>query len=133
MTGLLQYDFSLGNQAAIAASRTVIADASTQGINNINFGALRLGPDGKIYVARDLSEWLGVIEQPDSSATECNFNSEGVYLEGTFSGFGLPIMMDYTNAPCVFAGAAGGDIRTCTGNRIELGDTSFDNSTMSFE
>ena len=57
-------------------------------------GSLQLGPDGKIYVARNNSQYLGVINYPNLMGTNCNYINNGVYLEGKRSRFGLP---NFTN------------------------------------
>ncbi len=52
---------------------------------------LQLGPDCKIYVANG---GLGVINQPDSSAANCNFQSTALNLaNGTGSSYGLPMQV----------------------------------------
>jgi len=58
-------------------------------------GALQLGPDGKIYVARYdrpniSSRYLGVINSPDQAGTSCDYVDEAVYLGSGGSLMGLP-------------------------------------------
>ena len=53
-------------------------------------GALQLGPDKKIYVALDFSNYLGVINEPNQLGEECEFILDGVYLEGKQGRLGLP-------------------------------------------
>lgn len=59
-------------------------------------GAMQLGPDGKIYVARyensivGGSKYLGVIHHPDASGMACTYTDNGLYLGGATSLFGLP-------------------------------------------
>ena len=53
-------------------------------------GALQLGPDGKIYVARPCSQYLGVIDDPNNPS-QTSFTAEGLQLmPGTTSKHGLP-------------------------------------------
>jgi gliding motility-associated-like protein len=53
-------------------------------------GALQLGPDQKIYVAINGRDYLGIIQQPNSEGTACNYQSVGVNLSGRTSNLGLP-------------------------------------------
>lgn len=63
------------------------------------YGAVQLGPDGKIYVAQWGSEYLGVINEPDKAGLGCNYVIEGVYLEGKHSKFGLPQSVPIVRLP----------------------------------
>jgi hypothetical protein len=61
---------------------------------------LRLGPDGKIYVAHAQSSALGVIQAPDVLGSGCQFTDNAVSLTGICS-FGLPNVVcayEYTNS-----------------------------------
>ncbi len=72
------YQFDLANPSA---PRQTVALTGAVG--------LQLGPDCKIYVANG---GLGVINQPDSSAANCNFQSTALNLaNGTGSSYGLPM------------------------------------------
>ncbi len=53
-------------------------------------GALQIGPDEKIYCARNTSSYLGVIENPNALGAACNFSPDGLFLGGPKSGLGLP-------------------------------------------
>ncbi len=58
-------------------------------------GALQLGPDGKIYVARynrptNATKYLGVINNPDIAGIGCNYVDEAIYLKSGSSTAGLP-------------------------------------------
>ncbi|MCC2546963.1 hypothetical protein LJY25_10945 [Hymenobacter sp. BT175] len=53
-------------------------------------GSLQLGPDGRIYVAREDNPYLGVIENPNASGLKCGFVDMGLKLEGRRSKLGLP-------------------------------------------
>lgn len=53
-------------------------------------GSLQLGPDGKIYFARYQSKHLGIIHNPDAAGGNCNYEDNGIYLDGKTSTFGLP-------------------------------------------
>lgn len=56
----------------------------------LKFGALQLGPDGKIYVAINNHDYLGVINKPDTPGTQCEFIENGVNLAGRICKLGLP-------------------------------------------
>ncbi|MFC2100235.1 gliding motility-associated C-terminal domain-containing protein [Bacteroidota bacterium] len=80
---LLKFDLSLGNQIDIKNSKTLIGTSSSL------LGALQRGPDGNIYVARDLSYYLGVLTN-NNSWSYVNYVDNGIYLNGKKSEAGLP-------------------------------------------
>lgn len=53
-------------------------------------GALQLGPDGKIYMARNPINSLSVINNPDSHGLACNYEKGAVPLGIKNSNYGLP-------------------------------------------
>lgn len=70
---------------------------------NALFGALQLAPDGKIYVARVDDVKLDIIENPDAEGEDCNYNQDGIYLDGNISIFGLPTFIQpYFRATFMF-------------------------------
>ena len=81
---IYQWDLESAN---IEASLKVIG--TTDGAN----GSLQLAPDGKIYLASYFSEYLGVINSPDSLGIKSKFVEQGFYLEERYSGEGLPNMI----------------------------------------
>jgi hypothetical protein len=102
---ILQYDLSLGDETSIAASETEIGVSAVSGGSNYSgLGALQLGPDGRIYVAKDangfngsineLNGFLGYIENPNDDfggKATATYVDKGVYLDGNASGIGLPV------------------------------------------
>lgn len=87
---ILRYDVTLGSQANIVSSKVQIGAAGDSPI-----GALQLGPDGKIYVAKTItsitgSAYLGVINNPDQGGA--TYVDHGVFLGGPthLSSMGLP-------------------------------------------
>jgi WD40 repeat protein len=76
----------------ITSSSIAIVHASMQQIGgpSVQRGALQLGPDGKIYVANDNSQSLGVIHNPKLPGVQCNFIENSFSLSGKKSGLGLP-------------------------------------------
>lgn len=57
---------------------------------NRKIGALQLGPDGRIYVAREDNPNLGVIQAPNALGKDCKYVDEGLKLGGRRSKLGLP-------------------------------------------
>lgn len=84
---LLQYDLLAGTPAAIIASQVVISMTP-------DIYALQLAPDGKIYVVKSFSQFLGVINNPDSAGIACDYVDFGLDLDPLFMGvtasLGLP-------------------------------------------
>jgi len=82
---IVQFDLKAGNAAAVAKSAVVVATSGSP-----TLGALVLGPDGKIYVARKDNLYLGVIAHPDLKGTASNYTDNGFHLVGRKSDLGLP-------------------------------------------
>jgi hypothetical protein len=80
---LFQFDLTNFNQTDIIASQYLVADAST------NFAAMQLGPDGKIYVARENESKIGVINVPNALGPACNFVEEGFDLDNKQCALGM--------------------------------------------
>lgn len=60
------------------------------GSANRKIGSLQLGPDGKIYVAREDNPYLGIIQNPNNLGAACNYLDNGLKLGGRRSKLGLP-------------------------------------------
>jgi PKD repeat protein len=116
-----QYDLSSNDSAAVVASGIRIADISVRGWG---VSAMRLAPDGKIYVARCCQKsTLGVIENPDARGAACGYLDSAFSLAGRVVEFGLPNFVDsYPRLP--FAGFALSDTIICQGSCIALIDAS---------
>lgn len=86
---LVQFDLTSGNAATILASQTTISVTP-------DIYALQLANDGKIYVTRSWSTFLGVINFPELSGLACDYVDNGVDLDpnftGTTSSLGLPAL-----------------------------------------
>ncbi|PRY16468.1 WD40 repeat protein [Pontibacter ummariensis] len=82
---IVQFDLKAGNADAIAKSATVIGTSKSPRI-----GALQLGPDGKIYVARQDNYYLGVINNPNAKGAAVNYVDDGFHLGKQRSDLGLP-------------------------------------------
>lgn len=83
-----QFNLCAGSNSDIANSGILIGTSSS-----IMSGALQLGPDNKIYVAKYFSNSLGVIDDPNALGTDCHFIDCGVPLGFQYSSIGLPNFM----------------------------------------
>ncbi len=86
------------------------------------YGALRLAPDGKIYMAKNTSHYLGVINDPDSLGAACNYVNDGLLLAtNSKSEFGLPTatvpVPQGSNSGII---SLGNDTSTCSPFTIDL-------------
>ena len=83
---IFQIDLSLGNEDMILASRSRVNPRE-----KTVCWALQMGPDGKIYVARMNSNYLGAINRPNKDAAHCEYDSKAVELpKYTKCNYGLP-------------------------------------------
>ncbi len=90
-----QINMQAGSASAIIASATLVATSTSS-----NIGGLQLGPDSKIYLARNLSFFLGVINNPNANALNCNYVDDGISLTVKRSRRGLPnFIQSYFNNP----------------------------------
>jgi gliding motility-associated-like protein len=88
---IYQYDLSSNNLANIIASQTILADS----LKTEEIGAMQMAPDGKIYIARNNVDTLGVINNPNNLGVSCNLQMSGFPLApNTKSQYGLPNFID---------------------------------------
>lgn len=80
---IYQFNIALGTTEEIQNSMVSLQNSP------VALGALQLGPDGKIYAAKE-NGYLGVIHSPNTIGTECNYVYDGVFLNGKTSSLGLP-------------------------------------------
>ncbi|WP_170982945.1 T9SS type B sorting domain-containing protein [Dyadobacter frigoris] len=90
---IFQLDISDKKPVEILKSKTTVGHTSES-----FFGALKLGPDNKIYVAKNRMKSLGVINNPNSKGLSCDYVSEGFVL-GAAGGIGLPNFVSTFNLP----------------------------------
>ena len=83
---ILQFDLSAGNLMDIINSKTVVGNTEP----GTDLRTMQIGPDDKIYVARPLSSYLGIIEDPDMSGEACNYRANGKKFPHRDVGWGLP-------------------------------------------
>lgn len=82
-----------------------------------DFGAVQLAPNGKIYLARNLSTSIGVVSNPDISGAGCGFSANGFTLaSGSSSQLGLPSFVPeyYSNTFINFPFSLGNDTGSCS-------------------
>jgi len=84
---LVQYDLTSGNAATIIASKVILS--STPDIYGI-----QIANDGRIYVCKSFSQFLGIINSPNIQGVGCNYVDNGIDLDPQFMGvtaaLGLP-------------------------------------------
>jgi hypothetical protein len=83
---IYQYDLSSGTVASIVASKALIGAPKMSGFIQ---GDLALGPDNKIYVAKDNLDSLAIIQNPDGLGLTCIFTDNAISLGGRKSKLGL--------------------------------------------
>jgi hypothetical protein len=79
------YQFNIGLESANEIGNSMVSLMNSPSA----IGALQLGPDGKIYVAKE-NGYLGVIKNPNRLGLECDYVPDGVFLNGRTSSLGLP-------------------------------------------
>ena len=83
--GVSQYNLLAGTTANIVASEVVLISVPNEG-----FASLQIAPDGKIYVARQNQFYIDFIANPNVIGIGCNYNYQGLPLNGALSNLGLP-------------------------------------------
>lgn len=91
---IYQFNLGLGTPNAVINSGTIVGSNG-----GIWLGALQLGPDDKIYVARYDAPYLGVIHRPDRLGEECIYDKYGVTLANRRCKLGLPTFIQSNFIP----------------------------------
>jgi len=84
VSDLMQYDLTAAN---IPASAYTVSSGSY-------YGALQLGPNGKVYLSPGLSAFLDVVNNPNVAGAGCNYAANAVSLSPNSCNFGLPNFPD---------------------------------------
>ncbi|MFU8843790.1 MAG: hypothetical protein ACNA7V_08285, partial [Bacteroidales bacterium] len=88
---IFQLNLNAGSYYDILNSKTLIGVATAPASSpNYISGALQLAPDGKIYVSKHNSLYLGIINYPNLLGSACDFFDNGFYLGGKKAQLGLP-------------------------------------------
>lgn len=115
--GTYQFDLT-GTHTEIVSSKTQIGNL------NISNKALQLGPDGKIYVAKNGSNYLDIISKPNVLGTACNYLTNGMFLDGKKSESGLPpFIQSFFNITIQVDNTCFGDITEFKPNLSEAYDS----------
>lgn len=92
-SAIVQFDLSVPRQQIIQ---------SKQSIGTVRValpGAMQLGPDGKVYVSRFGSSFLGVIQKPNRVGIHAGYQDQAQSLLGNSGSMGLPNFPSNTNLP----------------------------------
>jgi hypothetical protein len=117
-------------QLDLATDEVTVLNQQT---GNYIYGALQLGPDGKIYMARSDSAFLDVIHQPDRKGIASQYEEKGMQLfPGTYSRLGLPNFAPYSHYRDTIESSLGMDTTICAGESIVLQITPPDNCEASY-
>lgn len=110
-----QFDLSLNDTTAIAASKSQLGSVTT-GLP-LSLSDLQLGPDGRVYFTRMNTTCLGVIPNPNLKQPMCGFYENGVCNIG-YVGLCLPNMVQPRKGLLVFD--LGPDTTACPGTPVPL-------------
>lgn len=99
-TTLYQCSIVPDDSASIVASKFAI-----QGSENLNFGTLQLGPDGRLYIPIAGSSSIAIIGNPNIAGAGCGFMADALDVQPRSCGFGLPNVIDCLVAGCTAADA----------------------------
>jgi hypothetical protein len=103
-----QYDITSGVRATIIASRIDVGGGGTVK------SCVQMGPDGRIYVSRNGTTFLGAITQPDASGAACNYVDNAVNLGSGRANLGFPnFIQSYFRKFDI-----GNDTAICQGNTV---------------
>ena len=113
-SSLLRFDITDKDSAVIAKSKITLDSSKKE-----YYGAIQLAPDGKIYIAVQGSNTLGVIKLPNDtistkSLTADYYERKGFNLNGKTSQLGLPTTYNVSEENNEGVGITAGD--TCLGS-----------------
>lgn len=113
---VVQYDLSNSSPSSIRASKTLLQ----RGGGVFEYGAFRIGPDGRLYMARSRRLFAAVIRNPNATGVACGYTDDGLNLGGAQGGLGFPnTPVDPPPGTAVNADA-GPDARICSGEKAQL-------------
>lgn len=94
LSKIYQYDLVTGGGQADSIRNSKVTISNLPQFTGELAYALQLGPDGKIYVARENRTFLAVINNPNVKGIGCNFQDNAVSLNGKTCSLGLPNFID---------------------------------------
>lgn len=111
---ILQYDLISWDENKVKQSETRVNTTSSTS----KIVGFQLGPDKKIYVFREVEDYLTVIEYPDRKGTACGVKDRRIGLKGRQVSYGGPYYPTYTfRLPYVELGP---DTSLCNGDSLIL-------------
>jgi gliding motility-associated-like protein len=123
-TQVVQYDISTYTQAAVSASRTVVATPTG---TTPSMWAIQLGPDEKLYVVNYQQTFVSQIPNPNLSGTACGFNYQFLTLstvgQTAHGRLGLPTFIQSFFAPVnmsISDTCKGDTTKFVTGNNAQI-------------
>jgi len=103
---IYQIDLFAGSPQEIKNSLNYIGyTTNNETYGQIGRGAMQVGPDGKIYIARYWMPWLGTINNPNLWGTASELVDDGLWLESNtarISYYGLPTFIQSYFSPPLF-------------------------------
>ena len=104
------YQYDLTASDVLASGYLLYEDTSW----NI-FGALQLGPDGKIYVSNHATSSISIINNPNLAGVNCEYNFTGISVAPNIARTGLPqFIQSYFNVGFNVANTCLGDVTSFT-------------------
>lgn len=82
---IFQYDINTWTVTSMIGSETAVGIIAGAGA-----GAMALGPDSKIYIARSATYFLSCIQEPNQAGMACSYIDTSLFLQGRMSFLGLP-------------------------------------------
>lgn len=114
--GVYQFDLINYNAVDVDNSKVFLGSQSSNTVTGSN-NSLQLAQDGKIYVAQDGYDRLGVINNPDELGSLANYSSNGVTLNNKISRLGLPpFVQSYFDIGFIVENVCVGDASQFTAN-----------------
>jgi gliding motility-associated-like protein len=113
-----QFDLSSNNPPTIVNSETVLISST---ITTENGGALQLGSDKKIYIARNNKAFLDVIQNPNLQGTSCGYLANAINLNSRVCFSGLPnLIKNYSTNICGSLKATYTQSNLCISNSVTI-------------
>ena len=90
------FQFDATNTNDVAATKTLIANTGAS-----LAGALRVGPNRRIYVTKNNSQTIDVIAQPNFRGADCNYSVDAINLGVNLAKMGLPNLPSEALGECI--------------------------------
>ncbi len=123
---IFQYNLSSGIPASIISSKTYIASAA---MPLFIVSDMQRGPDNKIYITRQGTNFLDAINSPNNLGLACNYMANAVNIGGNKVSSGLPnaiVKLSHS-----FGVNLGTDTSLCQGQSLTLNNNSATSYTWS--